>query len=42
MDAIILAASLTGITLDVVEGVKGEEVSNKSIPAHDGPDVLFQ
>lgn len=41
LDAITLAASLTGIKLDVMEGARGEDVSNKSIPAHDGPDVFI-
>lgn len=42
LDAITLAASLTGITLDVMEGARGEDVSNKSIPAHDGPDAKWK
>ena len=39
LDAIQLAASLTGFNLDVIEGVRGTEVSNKSMPPHGVPDV---
>ena len=39
LDAIQLAASLTGFNLDVIEGVRGTEISNKSMPPNGVPDV---
>ena len=35
LEAITLAASLTGITLDILNAVRGEQVSNKLLPWHD-------
>ena len=39
LDSIQLAASLTGFNLDVIEGVRGTEISNKSMPPNGVPDV---
>lgn len=39
LDAIQLAASLTGFNLDVIEGVRGIEISNKSMPPNGVPHV---
>lgn len=39
LDAIQLSASLTGFNLDVIEGVRGTEISNKSMPPNGVPDV---
>ena len=40
LDQFALVTSLTGITADVIEGVKGKDVVNKSLPALEGlPDV---
>ena len=39
MDAITLAASLTGFDVDVIAGVDGSGVSNKAIPAVGTPSV---
>lgn len=39
LDSIQLSASLTGFNLDVIEGVRGTEISNKSMPPNGVPDV---
>lgn len=39
LDAVSMAASLTGFHVDVVEGVIGMEVSNRSIPIDGVPRV---
>lgn len=39
LDAIQMAASLTDFQLDVIEGVRGTEISNKSMPTNGVPDV---
>lgn len=39
LDAILLAASLTGVNMDVIEGVRGTDISNKSMPPNGVPDV---
>jgi len=36
LDLISLASSITGFTFDVVEGVKGEDINNKSLPSLNG------
>jgi hypothetical protein len=39
LDAVQLAASLTGIHVDVIEGVRGADISNKALPPKGVPDV---
>lgn len=39
LDAVAMAASLTGFHVDVIEGVLGMEVSNRSIPIEGVPKV---
>jgi GR25 family glycosyltransferase involved in LPS biosynthesis len=38
LDAVQLAASLTGIHVDVIEGVRGADISNKALPPKGVPD----
>ena len=40
LDAIILAASLTGFHVDVIEGVIGKEISLRVLPMHGVPKVF--
>lgn len=39
LDAVRMAASLTGFHVDVIEGVEGMDVSNRSIPIEGVPKV---
>lgn len=39
LDAVAMAASLTGFHVDVIEGVVGLDVSNRSIPLDGVPKV---
>lgn len=42
LDAFSLAASVTGFTYDVIEGIKGSTVVNKTLPALEGlPQVTL-
>lgn len=39
LDAVTLAASLTGFHVDAIEGVIGSEISNRTLPATGVPPV---
>ncbi len=39
LDAVTLAASLTGFHVDVIEGVVGMEISNRTLPVEGVPPV---
>lgn len=39
LDAVTLAASLTGFHVDAIEGVVGSEISNRTLPAKGVPPV---
>lgn len=39
LDAVTLAASLTGFHVDAIEGVVGSEISNRTLPATGVPPV---
>lgn len=41
LDAVTMAASLTGFRVDVIEGVDGMDVSNRSIPLDGVPKVWY-
>lgn len=39
LDAVTLAAALTGFHVDAIEGVIGSEISNRTLPAKGVPPV---
>lgn len=41
LDAIVLASSITGFHVDVIEGVRGSDISNKTLPVQGVPKVRF-
>ena len=40
LDQFAIVSSLTGFKADVIEGVKGSEVKNKSLPALEGLPIV--
>lgn len=42
LDSITLAASLTGFHLDVIEGVRGVDISAKALPPNKVPENVRQ